>query len=338
MNCSYSHLEETERYMIMCAHEAGQSVRCIARHLCRAPSTISRELKRNKEPWGYDALKAHYKARDRWHIARTPRKLTVHRMLRYYVRRKLDLCWSPQQIAGRIKADFPKDKEMRISHETIYAYIYAMPKGRLRQEIIANLRRKRPYRQKQGRGSTGQGRISDMVSIHDRPENIEGRRTPGHWEGDLIIGKNHGSAVGTLVERKSRYLLLTHLENKTAEETRLSFTRKLSAIPPEIRQTLTYDQGKEMSQHKILSADLQMDIYFCDPHSPWQRGTNENTNGLIRQFLPKGTDMSDVSQEELDRIAHLINTRPRKILDFQTPREVYMKDLKQYHQQLRCCT
>jgi IS30 family transposase len=283
-------------------------------------------------------LKAHHKALDRWCIARTARKLDVHRRLRYYVRRKLDMYWSPQQIAGRIRADFPNDKDMRISHETIYAYIYAMPKGRLRQEIIANLRRKHPYRQKQGRGASGQGRICDMVSIHDRPEDIESREIPGHWEGDLIIGKANGSAVGTLVERKSRYLVLAHLESKTAQETRLSFTRKLSTIPPELRQTLTYDQGKEMSQHKTLSADLQMDVYFCDPHSPWQRGTNENTNGLIRQFLPKGTDMSDVSQEELDRIAHLINTRPRKILDFQTPREVYMKDLKQYYPDLRCCT
>jgi IS30 family transposase len=151
MNYTYSHIEETERYMIMCAYETGQSLRQIARHLHRSPSTISRELKRNKEPWGYDALKAHHKALDRWCIARTARKLDVHRRLRYYVRRKLDMYWSPQQIAGRIRADFPNDKDMRISHETIYAYIYAMPKGRLRQEIIANLRRKHPYRQKQGR-------------------------------------------------------------------------------------------------------------------------------------------------------------------------------------------
>lgn len=338
MNCGYKHLEKIERYLIMSAYEEGKSIRWIARSLRRAPSTISRELERNKEPWGYEARTAHRTARKRWCIPRTLRKLDVQRRLRYYVMGRLDRYWSPEQISGRIKTTFPDDKEMRISHETIYAYIYAMPKGRLRQEVIANLRRKRPYRQKQGRTTANRGRISDMVSIHDRPEDIEGRRIAGHWEGDLIIGKNHGSAVGTLVERKSRYTLLAHLESKTAEQTRLSFTRKLSDVPQELRQSMTYDQGKEMSQHKMLTADMKMDIYFCDPHSPWQRGTNENTNGLVRQFLPKGTDMSDVSQEELDEIAHLLNTRPRKVLGYQTPREVYMKELKQYPPYQRCCT
>ncbi len=153
----------------------------------------------------------------------------------------------------------------------------------------------------------------------------------GHWEGDLIIGKNHGSAVGTLVERKSLYVFLAHLNNQTAEKTRMSFTRKLADVPSELRQSLTYDQGKEMSQHKLLSADLDMSVYFCDPHSPWQKGAIENINGLIRQFLPKGSDLSDVSQNDLDEISHLLNTRPRKTLDFQTPREVYMKEFKHYH-------
>ena len=228
---------------------------------------------------------------------------------------------------------------MSISHETIYAYIYAMPKGGLRQALIANLRRKHPHRYKHGRSpASDRARIAEMVSIHDRPEEIEGRQVMGHWEGDLIIGKDHGSAVGTLVERKSRYLLLAHLNNQTAQETRLSFTRKMKDIPEELRQSMTYDQGKEMSQHKILSADLNMNVYFCDPRSPWQRGSNENTNGLIRQFLPKGSDLSHASQEELDHISHMLNTRPRKVLNYQTPREVYMKELKMYHSDYRCCT
>lgn len=338
MNLRYKHIEETERYMIMSAHEAGHSIRKIAQNLRRSPSTISREIRRNKEPWGYEALKAHCHARARWCMPRTGRKLDDNRKLRYYVMCKFNKYWSPQQISGRLKTDFPNDKDMRISHETLYAYIYAMPKGGVRQQLIASLRRKRQYRRKASRAHDNRGRIADMVSIHERPEEIEGRRTIGHWEGDLIVGKDNASAVGTLVERKSRYVLLAHLENKTAEKTRLSFTRKLSDIPAELRQSLTYDQGKEMSQHKMLGTDLQMDIYFCDPHSPWQRGSNENTNGLIRQFLPKGTDLSDASQYDLDHIANLLNSRPRKVLDFQTPAEVYMKEFKHYHSDYRCCT
>jgi len=332
MNCTYNHLCESERYMIVSGLQAGHSIRTISKNLQRSASSISRELRRNRSDQGYAALLAHQKAKAKRCKPRITKKLDAVRFLRMYVFGKLGRCWSPQQISGRVSKDFPERKEMRISHETIYAYIYAMPKSGLRQELIANLRRKHPTRYKHGRNpAKGKAKISDMVSIHDRPEEIEGRRVMGHWEGDLIIGKNHGSAVGTLVERKSRYVFLAHLNNQTAEETRLSFTRKLADVPSELRQSLTYDQGKEMSQHKLLSADLDMSVYFCDPHSPWQKGAIENINGLIRQFLPKGSDLSDVSQNDLDEISHLLNTRPRKALDFQTPREVYMKEFKHYH-------
>jgi len=328
----YNHICESERYMIVTGLQAGHSFRKIGRLLGRSASSISREFGRNKADQGYDALLAHQQAKAKRHKPRIIKKLIAHRPLRFYVMNKLDRLWSPQQISGRLIKDFPDAKEMRISHETIYAFIYAMPKSGLRQELIANLRRKHPHRYKHGRDPHKQkARISDMVSIHDRPEEIDGRQVIGHWEGDLIIGKDHGSAVGTLVERKSRYVYLAHLNKHTAQETRLSFTRKLKDVPKELRQSLTYDQGKEMSQHKLLTADLNMAVYFCDPRSPWQKGTVENTNGLIRQFLPKGSDLSGIPQEQLDEISHLLNTRPRKSLDYQTPREVYMKEFKQYH-------
>jgi IS30 family transposase len=326
--------------MIVSGLSVGHSIRQIAHNINRSASSISRELRRNCSDQGYDAFLAHHQAKAKRHKPRIIKKLKAHRHLRTYVMSKLDRLWSPQQISCRLIKDFPESKEMRISHETIYAYIYAMPKSGLRQELIANLRRKHPHRYKQGRApNSDKGRISDMVSIHDRPEEIEGRQIMGHWEGDLIIGKNHGSAVGTLVERKSRYVFLAHLNKHTAKETRISFTRKLASVPQEIRKSITYDQGKEMSQHKMFSAELNMSVYFCDPRSPWQKGTVENTNGLIRQFLPKGSDLSDVSQDRLDEISHLLNTRPRKALDYQTPSEVYMKEFKLYHPDYnRCCT
>ena len=278
MGANYRHIDAVERYVIMGWYNEGHSLRAIARRLCRSASSISREIRRNLGDDGYNAFVANRHARNRLIIPRKPQKLQQSARLRHYVQRKLDMLWSPQQICGRIRKDFPSDKEMRISHETIYAYIYAMPKGLLRKELIAKLRRKYPQR-----------------------------------------------------GRKSRYLLLTHLEDKTATQTRLSFIRELDKIPSALRASLTYDQGKEMAQHKDLASELQMDVYFCDPHAPWQRGTNENTNGLIRQFLPKGSDLSDVAQDELDHIAKLINGRPRKVLDFKTPQEVYFEELKKYH-------
>ena len=328
---NYKHLSESERYMTMTGLKAGHSLREIGRSIGRAASTISREIKRNKLSEVYEPVRADKRARTRRKQPRKGKKLDANRHLKMYVVDKLERSWSPEQIIGRLLVDFPNRKDMRISHETIYAYIYAMPKSELRKELIAKLRRKHPKRLKQGRGSNAKkARIADMVSIHERPHEIEGRQIMGNWEGDLIIGKNHGSAVGTLVERKSRYVYLTQLNNQTATETRLSFTRKLEQVPPEMRLSLTYDQGTEMSQHKKLTSELDMAVYFCDPHAPWQKGTVENTNGLVREFLPKGTDLSDLTQDELDAISYALNTRPRKALGFLTPQEVYMQEFRKY--------
>ena len=326
MVSTYTHLEKPDRKLIMHHKERGESIRAIARMLKRAPSTISREISRHREPWGYEAYKAEHCAQQNRHKSKRRRKLDMLPELKDAVLRGLERGWSPQQICGRMLKDNQKAPEMSISHESIYAYIYAMPRGELRKSLIAQLRRKHPNRRKQGRAhNSTRGRIADMVSIHDRPETIEGRQVPGHWEGDLIVGSKNQSAVGTLVERKSRYLILSFLDEgrHSAENTRLSFTRDLKDVPKPLLKSLTYDQGKEMSQHKILAKNLEIDVYFCDPHSPWQRGTNENTNGIIREYLPKGTDLSRVSQDELNEIAERINTRPRKILDFATPKEVY---------------
>jgi IS30 family transposase len=331
MERTYTHLERPERKFIMHHWERGESIRAIARVLKRAPSTISREIRRYREPWGYEAYKAEYRAKQNRHKSKRLRKIDRLPELRTVVFQGLARGWSPQQICGRIIKNSLKADKMSISHESIYAYIYAMPRGELRKSLIASLRRKHPNRRKQGRAhNADRGRIADMVSIHDRPETIEGRQVPGHWEGDLIVGSKNQSAVGTLVERTSRYLILSFLdENRhSAQNTRLSFTRNLKDVPKPLLKSLTYDQGKEMSQHKILAKELKIDVYFCDPHSPWQRGTNENTNGLVREYLPKGTDLSGVSQCELDEFAERINTRPRKTLNFATPKEVYCDMLK----------
>ena len=329
---SYKHLNEIERHLIMIGVDQGMSIRRLAHILRRSPSTISREINRNGPLWNYDVYSAHNKARKRAHTPRFKRKIDVSSKLRRYVLAGIKRCWSPQQICGRLRMSYPDDKEMRISHETIYAAIYAMPKGELRKTLIASLRRKHTNRRpRRAGGADERGKMLDMVSIHERPEEIEQRRIPGHWEGDLIIGKDHKSAVGTLVERSSRYLVLAHLKQRTAQNTRLAFTKNLKDVPKPLLKSLTYDQGKEMSQHKKLAKALDISIFFADPHSPWQRGTNENTNGLIRQYLPKGTDLSSQSQKDLDDIALSLNTRPRKILGFKTPLEVYNEFIDHYH-------
>jgi len=336
MEQAYTQLHETERHLIMQARELGLSIRRTAHMLGRSPSTISREIRRNKEMWYYDANKAQHFAKTRTHSSPRSRKIDLYAPLKAYIMRGLGRGWSPQQICGRMRKYHSGDPAMSISHESIYAHIYAMPRGELRQALIAKLRRKHTNRRKQGRAAarSDRGRMADMVSIHDRPQDIEGRQVPGHWEGDLIIGQAHKSAVGTLVERSSRYLVLTYLDESrhSAENTRLSFTKNLENIPKPLLKSLTYDQGKEMSQHKILAKKLDIDVFFCDPHSPWQRGTNENTNGLVREYLPKGSDLSGYSQADLNDIAERINTRPRKILDFATPKEVYYEMLEKITQ------
>jgi IS30 family transposase len=239
--------------------------------------------------------------------------------------------WSPQQIAATLKRVYPHQPEHHVSHETIYTAIYAQPRGELRRQLIACLRHGRSTRMPRSRGADRRGQIPEMVSIHVRPPEINDRVMPGHWEGDFIKGAGNKSSVGVLVERKSRLVLLARMEDATAAAALAGFTVKLNAIAAPMRQSLTYDQGKEMSRHAELAANTGVRVYFCDPHSPWQRGTCENTNGLLRQYLPKGTDLSVYTQQELDAIADSLNSRPRATHDWRTPLEVFAQTLVSSH-------
>jgi IS30 family transposase len=231
--------------------------------------------------------------------------------------------WSPQQIAARLVRDYPNDATMRVSHETIYRSLFVQARGALRKELTSCLRTGRAQRRPHKRTElSGTGRIRDMVMISDRPAEAEDRAIPGHWEGDLVIGKGGLSAIGTLVERTSRYVVLVHLpEGRSAEKVRQALARQLVRLPADLRRSLTWDQGKEMAEHVRFTVDTKMDVFFCDPHSPWQRGSNENTNGLLRQYFPKGVDLADVTRTELSAVARQLNGRPRQTLGWMTPSE-----------------
>jgi IS30 family transposase len=247
------------------------------------------------------------------------------------VRTRLDLKWSPQQIAATLKRVFPDEPERHVSHETIYTAIYAQPWGELRKQLVACLRHGRSTRLPRTRGEDRRGQIPDMVSIHVRPPEVDDRVMPGHWEGDFIKGAGNKSSVGVLVERTSRLVLLAKMDNATAASALAGFSAKLNSIAAPLRKSFTYDQGRELSRHVELAAQTGVKVYFCDPHSPWQRGTCENTNGLIRQYLPKGTDLSVFSQDELDGIADSLNTRPRATHNWHTPLEVFAQTLASSH-------
>jgi IS30 family transposase len=320
------------RYLSMAEREEiavlrGQvSVREIARRLGRSPSTVSRELTRNvsaSQPWLYRATMAQARADAR---ARRPKpsKIASYRPLRDYVQDKLAGVerWSPEQIACRLVLDFPDDGRMRVSHEAIYQALYVQGRGALRRELTQCLRTGRALRKPRRRAATGRERIKDMVLISDRPAEVGDRAVPGHWEGDLIIGAGTGSAIGTLVERTTRFTMLLHLPgDHSAATVRDAITAKILTLPAQLRRSLTWDQGIELAQHAQLSIDTELDVYFCDPHSPWQRGTNENTNGLLRQYFPKGTDLSVHPPSQLDTVAAGLNRRPRKTLGWKTPAE-----------------
>jgi IS30 family transposase len=244
----------------------------------------------------------------------------------------LDWKWSPQQIAATLKRVFPNDPQRHVSHETIYTAIYAQPRGELRRQLVACLRQGHGTRMPRSRGTDRRGQIPDMVSIHVRPPEVNDRVMPGHWEGDFIKGAGNKSSVGVLVERTSRLVLLAKMDDATAASALAGFSAKLNSIATPMRQSMTYDQGKEMARHADLTANTGVRVYFCDPHSPWQRGTCENTNGLLRQYLPKGTDLSIYTQDELDAIADSLNTRPRATHDWRTPLEVFAQTLASSHQ------
>jgi IS30 family transposase len=302
----------------------GWGVRAIARDLKRAPGMICDEINRHGGATSYQAQAAAAQAdADRRLTGRRPR-LAPDGALFARVAGLLRLGWSPEQISGRRKrmeAGMEQPPGVRVSHETIYTAIYALPRGELRRELISYLRQDKPMRGRKPKGSERRGKLCNMTNIKDRPEEIEGRLVPGHWEGDLILGTGGASAIGTLVERTSRFVVLVHMPTRKSDVVASAFAGALNAIPASLRKTLTYDQGKEMAQHESMAQSTGMRIFFADPHSPWQRGSNENTNGLLRQYFPKGTSLSGFNQADLDIVANSLNGRPRKTLDYATPSE-----------------
>jgi len=320
-------LSLTEREEISRGLAAGESMRCIAARLGRAASTVSREVASNGGRSKYRAAGAHRASR---HRARRPKpaKLAVNHQLRTVVEEKLELWWSPRQISDWLVDAYPDNEEMWVSHETIYQSLFIQGKGTLRKELWRCLRSGRATRRPQGRAKSTKGQIRDMVMISERPAEVEDRAVPGHWEGDLLMGSRQ-TAIGTLVERWSRYVMLFGLpQGNTAEAVRDALTETVQRLPDHLWQSLTWDQGKEMAQHVQFSVDTGVDVYFCDPKSPWQRGTNENTNGLLRQYFPKGTDMSKLTQHDLDEAAYSLNTRPRQTLGGMTPSDKLAETLQ----------
>lgn len=313
-------LSQAEREEISRGLAKGSSIRAIARSLRRSPSTISREVARNGGARWYRAERAEKRASDR---ACRPKlcKLALYGRLRRVVAAKLSRRWSPQQIAAWLKLHNPSDGTMQVSHETIYRSLFIQARGVLKAELRECLRSPRhERRQRNVDKKERRGKIVDAVSIRERPADVEDRAIPGHWEGDLLVG-TQGSYIATLVERSTRFLLLVKVPSKASHEVVTALIRQARKLPDELRRSLTWDRGHELAQHKRFSFATDMKVYFCDPHSPWQRGTNENTNALLRQYFPKSQSVSHYSQAALNRVAREINERPRKTLEFRTPAE-----------------
>lgn len=308
-----------EREEISRAVAAGKSIRSIAKSLGRAPSTISREINRNGGDERYRAAQAEQAA---WERARRPKtcKLVVNRALARIVAARLRLLWSPEQIAGWLKHAYPNDECFQVSHETIYRSLFIQARGALKKELLAHLRRTRIMRRSRHhtQKSDNHGRILDTVSISERPATVEDRAVPGHWEGDLLFGSKN-SQIATLVERQTRYVMLVKVAGKDTQNVIDALIKHARKLPEELYQSLTWDRGKEMADHKRFTLATDIQVYFCDPHHPWQRGSNENTNGLLRQYFPKGIDLSSYTQAKLNAIAKQLNERPRKTLDYETP-------------------
>jgi IS30 family transposase len=310
-----------ERETISRGLAADQSARSMAGLLGRAPSTVSREIKRNG---GYDRYRAAQADEQAWIRARRPKpcKLAISPRLRQAVARKLRLYWSPEQIAGWLKRWHPGEQAYHVSHETIYRSLFVQARGVLKKELLLHLRSKRTIRRSRlatGKGD-GRGQIKDIISIRERPAAIEDRAVPGHWEGDLLSGSKN-SYMATLVERHTRYVMLVKVANKETQTVVSALIKQAKKLPNELYKSLTWDRGKELTDHRRFSLATDIDVYFCDPRSPWQRGSNENTNGLLRQYFPKGTDLSVYSQAHLNKVARQLNERPRKTLGFETPAE-----------------
>ena len=322
---SYRQLQAEERVTIASMKQRGHGLREIARTLGRDPGSVSRELRRNAGPDGYASTPAQAAFVARRAAAKPMAKLHPQGKLWTVVTSCLAWNWSPQQITGTLARMWPDDPGMHVSHETIYTAIYAHAGGELRRQLIACLRQGKSNRKPRSAGQDRRGQLPAMVSIHVRPPEVDDRLMPGHWEGDLIKGALNQSAVAVLVERTTRLVLLAKMEDATAASALLAFTSKLNSIAAPMRKTLTYDQGREMAKHAALTERTGVAVYFCDPHSPWQRGTCENTNGLLRQYMPKGTDLSVFSQDQLDAIADEMNNRPRATHGFFSPLQVFAK-------------
>lgn len=322
----YFRITSNEREEISRSLASGKSIPEISKELGRHRVTIFREVKRNSGKSGYRAFSASRRAQDSAGSRRRGRtRLDKDKRLRIYVLQRLEQQWSPRAISERLIIEYPLDMEKRISHEAIYRYIYVLPRGELKRTLIRALRQEHAYRHKHkaGKPSETRGKIADMLSIEERPVEVEDRTVPGHWEGDLILGKNKQSALGTLVERTTRYTILVPLgDKKDAVSVREAFAKAFYSLPIELKKSLTYDQGKEMSEHQRFTIDTGIEVYFAHPSSPWERGTNENTNGLIRQYFPKGTDFANISVRSIKQVQSRLNDRPRAVLNYLKPDEV----------------
>lgn len=322
-------LEEREIISRELAKDGSVRMRFLGQLLGRDHSAVAKEINRNGGRDAYRAAAAQERC-DQMRERPKERKLVASRRLHDAVNAGLAQEWSPEQISGRLKANFPDDEEMRVSHESIYDCLYVQARGELRTELKVALRSGRTRRVAHSRMASTRGKIRDMVNISDRPKEAEDRAVPGFWEGDLIIGKGNKSQIATLVERKSRLTLLVRIPyDRNAERVANLLAEKMKHLPDAVKNSITWDQGKELARHKDFTAKSGMPVYFCDPHSPWQRGTNENTNGLLRQYFPKGTDLSLHSQEKLDSVEAKLNGRPRKTLGWRTPAEVFLEILEE---------
>lgn len=327
---SYNRLSFIEREEISRQLLSGASLRGIAITLKRSPSTISREIRVNVVRWEYyRAVFSQERAKGIRRKHRRKRKLDQNSKLRDIVFNYLHKKWSPQQIANRLKILYPDDMDMHISHEAIYSYIYILPRGELRRNLTRALRKHHTHRHtKKPAGHVKPGAVQEFLSIEERPQEVADRIIPGHWEGDLMIGARNDSAMGVLVERTTRMTFLVKLANQDAITVRKAFVDEFKSLPEGLRKTLTYDQGREMAQHKIFTEETDMQVYFAHPKSPWERGTNENTNGLLRQYFPKGTDFNKISKNKLKEIQDEFNDRPRKTLEWYTPHEKFSELLR----------
>lgn len=313
--------EELSRYLVL-----EYSYRKIALCLNRSASTVVREIQRNRiQRWEYRAVAAQKRAQLMIRQSHRKSKIESNESLHKFVLEHLKLRWSPQQIARRLKIQYPDDMQMRASHETIYAYLYVHTRGLLKRRLVKQLRRKHTNRRVRDKARQKSHPIQDYISIDERPAEVNDRKIAGHWEGDLVMGALNKSAIGTLVERKTRLTLLVKLPKKDAASVCEAFSKKFNSLPDQLKKSLTYDQGQEMADHKIFTEQTKVKVYFAHPHAPWERGTSENTNMLIRDFFPRGTDFSKITAAKLKKVQDMLNDRPRKVLNFYTPLEIFTK-------------